>query len=953
VTSKDKLFDLINAANPLPRPLTPNNVEIVNPRLAVGTGYNTRATVRALPDKGYTREQDVFYKRIDLAALAPIQYRIEEVGSPAQLLAMLNTRRGTWLELTDVLAFTIPTVAQGSFSTLTLTAADESYGFVGSVQVRLTRDAVIPVASVLAGEPSADPQDATKTLFPFTISLSGATSNTVSVGIRTVDGTAGGDVDYDAILELVQFLPGEVSKLVTVRAHRNTGLNPKTFSVLLSDPSHCTIGTGTANASIPSNPVAPSRISIADGVSTENDPTNVLFSLTLEREADGDVQVNFATRDDSAVAGVDYTSASGTTSFDVHGTTQGLNVTVVPRPAGSPPKQFFMDLTDPTSNAVIQRGVAVGNIPEAQESGLPVISVADATFTPIPQSPPVTIQLDSVHVNTVQGPEIVFNGDGAFWEERPGVQLLSTLSRGLLDGEALVMQRKRYNEDSFATVSSDMHLTGTSVVATDLDFNTHGPSYDLEANGTLFYRMAIFVNGTLTQTSDPFIFAVYAEDPNTREIFRDEFTGTGALHGHAPDINVPGTEGTWLPGDGVTQSAWFASDTPPVATLTAGRLLMGSPNDGPIILNPGTNTGSGEDNPPVAQAYQNSTTTTFRWRSPRTSAQDALLTDNGYPMQLSVGKSEVTLGDGFRTTIGFTITGNDGTAKQLTLYGGTPVPVTYEADTDYNGTLVVEPGKRTLDFLGVHLELTVPDETKHHLVVGPYYLHMGENCQLDYIRTVTGRHYFADQPAPLTWTETFDVPQDQPLNGRTTSGSTWAFFDTNGQGTHVGNTGSDGTVRPGPDATLYASDIVWLPQAMGRDFLSVRARAQVLPNATASVELVLRQRDAGTTGEGDIVATMFRENTTWIATASSAVNRNPVDGSSNVLAWVRADLDFVDGNSTAHVKFYDDLGTLLSEGDFNLYSVALYRKDREIGLSIRSSASGNNLWENLSVSLHN
>lgn len=842
MTSKDKLFALINTANPLPRPLTPNNVEIVNPRLAVGSGYNTRATVRAITDRGYSREQDVFYRRIDLAALAPVQYRIEEVGTPSQLLAMLNARRGTWLELEDVLAFTMPNVSQGSQAPVTLTAADESYGFIGTVQVMLTRDAVIPAASVTAGEASVDPEDATKRLYPFTVSLSGATSSTVSVGIRTVDGTAIGDVDYDAILELVQFLPGETTKLVTVRANRNTTEADTTFSVLLSDPTHCTIAVGTAGATIPSEPA----------------------------------------------------------------------------------------------------------------SDLPAVSVGDATFELIPPPVAMEITLQNVMLNSLDpaGRYAVVGAD-TIYENRPGVELTFHLSRDLLPGETLSMQRRFHYENGWDDFDYAPDISpGGDGVLRDETYDTNGPSYDRESDGYLEYRLVVTqsANGQTTH-SDLLSLSVQAEGPSNVTIFQDTFSGEGTLNAHQPDVNLL-ADYNWPPGNGSFPYSWSSSGTAPVAMRTGGKLVMGSPNDAALTLEPGTNAQTSDPNPPISQAYMNSYTASFVWRSPRTSAQDAALTDSGYPLQLSVGKSDVTFEEsGSRMTIGFTINANDGTSKTLAFYGEEPVDVSYEADTDYVGVLVVEPGKRTLYFLGQELTQYLEAETKHHLIVGPFYLHMGANCQLDDLKLVTGRQYYVAPPAPVTWTETFDVPQDQTLVGHNTDGFLWEFYPPNGQGSHVGDVG--GLIKPGPAANLYASDVVWLPYFTQRTKMRIDGFARVAPGASAEVSFELLQRNYDDSGNEDTLLTVYRQqNTDWQAIASTAISQTPTFGG-NPLTTMRFQLELVHGQATAHIKFFNDAGDLIGEGDFNLNPVVKYDMDRIIGLAIRTGAFGTNRWDSVGVFLRN
>ena len=744
MSSKDKLFALINATNPLPRPLTANNVELIDPRPAVGTGWNTRVTIRAIPDKGYSREQDVFYRRIDLADLEPIIYKSEDVTTPATLLALINERRGTWMELEDVQPFTMPLVPQGGEASVVITAADESYCFMGSATVTLRRKAVVPAAGVVAASVLANP-DTEETVFTqiqrFTVSLSQATSNPVSIGIRTVDGTAIADVDYVADIQLLHFLAGETSKTFDVAFKQ--GITAKTFSVLLSDAIDSTIATPTATATVeplplPAITISVSNVGIVDGA----------YTVEVHRAAYPAVTgFQFYTVNGTAIGGDFYEVKNLMDQFAAGETLKSYQIAVYD---GAPGEALDFTaklgnvtggvLGDPNEVLLIVPALAV---PPA------VLSVGDATLELIGEGGAVAVTATGIVMNTVALPLRGPLADGAdVWEERAGVGAQFILDRRLVWGEELVLMRKLAAGDAYVEVPNSVVVYDAGVQSgyvTDPTYATEGPSYSLNVDGELYYQLVVRdAAQAVLSTSGAIRLDVLAENPVSVEMFLDTFSGEGTLNAHVPDVNVL-ADYSWPSGDGTVWSGWSANGTDPVTMRTGGRLVMGSPNDAPIILEPGTYVGTGDAIDPIAQAHVGSFTTTFVWRSPRTAAQDRLLTDNGYPLQLSVGKSDVTLAvDEYRTTIGFTISGNDGvTAKTLEIYGGPAVPVDYEADTDYVGTLVVEPGKRTLDFLGVHLETEtdLETETKRHLIIGPFYLHMGANCQLDDLRIVTGRHY--------------------------------------------------------------------------------------------------------------------------------------------------------------------------------------------------------------------
>ncbi|WBQ32540.1 putative glycoside hydrolase [Erwinia phage Kuerle] len=97
----------------------------------------------------------------------------------------------------------------------------------------------------------------------FTISLSAASTGTVTVGYATVDGTAVAGTDYTATSGTATFEPGETSKdvLVPVRDYQE-GIGSLAFTLALSTPSGGTLGTKTSGSlTIPGDPaVLPSYL---------------------------------------------------------------------------------------------------------------------------------------------------------------------------------------------------------------------------------------------------------------------------------------------------------------------------------------------------------------------------------------------------------------------------------------------------------------------------------------------------------------------------------------------------------------------------------------------------------------------------------------------------------------------------------------------------------------------
>ncbi len=112
----------------------------------------------------------------------------------------------------------------------------------------IVNDDTAPTVSIL--DVSHAEGDSGTTPFLFTVKLSKATSQTVTVQYTTQNGTATGS-DYTATSGTVTFMPDELTKVITVNVIGDT-LNEanETFSVVLSSPSNATLGDATGIGTI-------------------------------------------------------------------------------------------------------------------------------------------------------------------------------------------------------------------------------------------------------------------------------------------------------------------------------------------------------------------------------------------------------------------------------------------------------------------------------------------------------------------------------------------------------------------------------------------------------------------------------------------------------------------------------------------------------------------------------
>jgi hypothetical protein len=96
----------------------------------------------------------------------------------------------------------------------------------------------------------------------------------------------------------------------------------------------------------------------------------IVFTVSLDFAASATVTVDYATADGTAVAGTDYTATSGTLTFQPGQTSMTVSVPILVDKSAAGETTFSLDLSSPSSNAVIDGGQGTGTI-----SNLPVTTL--------------------------------------------------------------------------------------------------------------------------------------------------------------------------------------------------------------------------------------------------------------------------------------------------------------------------------------------------------------------------------------------------------------------------------------------------------------------------------------------------------------------------------------------------------------------------------------------------
>jgi hypothetical protein len=216
--------------------------------------------------------------------------------------------------------------------------------------------------SVTEGNTGTTP--ATLALVPVT--LTAVSGVPVTVDFTTAPGTATAPDDYAITTGTLTFAPGETTRNVTVAVVGDTNVEPnENFFVNLSNLSGGgSIGDAQAEVTIVNDDFGPVTINAGDGSVVEGDPTanpDLLVPVTLSGPSGSTVTVAFTTADDTATAGTDYVTASGTLTFAPGVTSQNVTVSVISDLVDEADETLFVNLSAPVG-ATIGDGQGVGTI---------------------------------------------------------------------------------------------------------------------------------------------------------------------------------------------------------------------------------------------------------------------------------------------------------------------------------------------------------------------------------------------------------------------------------------------------------------------------------------------------------------------------------------------------------------------------------------------------------------
>lgn len=346
-----------------------------------------------------------------------------------------------------------------------------------------------PFVSIV-GEVTAAEGNSGTTPFVFTVTLSAPYDAPVTVDYFTSDLTeewiyyygytsATAGTDYQPMSGTLTFAAGQTSQTITVLVNGDRlGEWYEYFLVDIQNPGSAKLSGFQALASIVDDEP---RMRIDSAMAVEgNSGTKILsFTATLSAASDVPVTVDFATWDDSAVAGSDYVATSGTLTFTPGQTTATIPVTVKGDLQAEYDEYFSMQLSNPI-NAGIDSGWAYGTI--LDDDTPPSISIyGDGIYEGNSGTKLLTftVSLSQVSSKTVQVNYATVNGTAKTGDKdytaksgtlyfAPG-EMTKTVSI-VIHGDT----RKEKNESLYVRLSSAVNASIATAQATGSIWNDDG-----------------------------------------------------------------------------------------------------------------------------------------------------------------------------------------------------------------------------------------------------------------------------------------------------------------------------------------------------------------------------------------------------------------------------------------------------------------------------------------------
>ncbi|TMC92287.1 MAG: hypothetical protein E6J12_03270 [Chloroflexi bacterium] len=343
-----------------------------SPALYEGNSGNTNATFTITLQPASTTTASVTYATSDGSATAANNDYVPTFGtlvfSPGQTGKTVNV---------PVVGDT--TAESDEFFTLNLGSPKNAVLLASSASAEIQNDDPSQSGShfLQIGDAAQLETDSGTNNMTFTVTLSPASTSTVTVTYATADNQAVSPSDYTATSGTLTFNAGQTSKTVMVAIVGDTVVEgDENFNVNLSSPSGATLLRSQATGHIINNDYNPTiSVSYPAVIEGNAGTTSMDFVVSLSSTSANTVQVNYATADNSAIAGSDYSATSGPLTFSPGQTSKTVSVLVNGDNVRESNESLNLNLSGAVNGTIANQGT--GYI--VNDDQYPTLSVGDAS----------------------------------------------------------------------------------------------------------------------------------------------------------------------------------------------------------------------------------------------------------------------------------------------------------------------------------------------------------------------------------------------------------------------------------------------------------------------------------------------------------------------------------------------------------------------------------------------
>ena len=228
------------------------------------------------------------------------------------------------------------------------------------------------------------------------LSVSTASSKTITVDYATANSTATAGADYTAGTGTITIAAGATTANIPVAVLADSlDENNEVAHVNLSNPTNATIADAQGALTITDDDATPS-LSIANGTST--DETSVTLVVTLSAASGRSVTVNAAASNGTATQGSDFNAFSSTVTFAAGETTKNVVIPLTNDTSDEVDETFTVTLSSP-NNATISSATATATITD--DDAPPTISIGNVTIAENAGTASVNVTLSAASAKSI------------------------------------------------------------------------------------------------------------------------------------------------------------------------------------------------------------------------------------------------------------------------------------------------------------------------------------------------------------------------------------------------------------------------------------------------------------------------------------------------------------------------------------------------------------------------